>query len=65
MYCRLVGKLNCPTITSLDISYSISVVSQFLEAPRVLHWELVTRIIRYLKRALGLGYCIDHTNILG
>jgi hypothetical protein len=38
-----------------QISYAVSVVSQFLEAPRVSHWEVVTRIIRYLKRALGLG----------
>ena len=36
-YCRLVGKLNHLTITKLDISYAVSVVSQFLEAPRVSH----------------------------
>jgi hypothetical protein len=54
-YHHLVGKLNCLTITRPDILYAISVVSQFLEAPRISHWEAVTRIIQYLKRQLGLG----------
>jgi hypothetical protein len=54
-YRHLVGKLNYLTITRPDISYAVSVVSQFLEAPRVSHWEAVTRIIRYLKRQPGLG----------
>jgi hypothetical protein len=49
-----VGKLNYLTITKPDISYTISVVSQFMEAPRVSHWKAITRIIRYLKRPLGL-----------
>jgi hypothetical protein len=54
-YCRLVGKLTYLTITRPDISYVVSVVSQFLEAPRVLHWEAVTCIVRYLKELLALG----------
>jgi hypothetical protein len=44
-YRRLVGKLTYLTITRPDISYAVSVVSQFLEAPRVSHWEAVTRIV--------------------
>jgi hypothetical protein len=47
--------LNYFTITWPDISYAVSVVSQFLEAPRVSHWEAVACIIRYLKRAPSLG----------
>jgi len=31
----IVGKLNYITITSLDISYALRVVSKFLEAPRL------------------------------
>jgi hypothetical protein len=45
----LVGKLNYLIITRPDISFVVSVISQFLEAPRVSHWEVVTCIIRYLK----------------
>jgi hypothetical protein len=50
-YHHLVGKLNYLTITRLDISYAVNVVSQFLEAPRVSYWEAITCIIQYLKRA--------------
>ena len=35
--------------------YAISVVSQFLEAPRISHWDSPIRIIRYLERAPDRG----------
>ena len=47
--------MNYLTITRPDISYAVSVVNQFLKAPRVSHWEAVTRIIQYIKRQPGLG----------
>jgi hypothetical protein len=53
-YRRLVGKLTYLTITRPNISYVMSVVSQFLEAPRVSHWEAITRIVRCLKRVSSL-----------
>lgn len=53
-YCRLVRKLNYLTIIQLDISYAVSVISQFLNAPLVSHWEAMIRIIRYLKKTLSL-----------
>jgi hypothetical protein len=31
------------------------VVSYFLEAPRLSHWDASIHIVRYLKRALGRG----------
>lgn len=62
-YCRLIGKLNYLTITRLDISYAISVVSLFLETPRVQHWDMVTCIVHYVKRAPGLGICISEMDI--
>ncbi|XP_022856432.1 uncharacterized protein LOC111377539 [Olea europaea var. sylvestris] len=40
-YRRLVGKLNYLTITRSDISYAVSIVSQFLNAPRVSHGKLI------------------------
>ncbi|XP_022862515.1 uncharacterized protein LOC111382708, partial [Olea europaea var. sylvestris] len=54
-YRRLVGKLNYLTITRPDISNAVSIISQFLDAPRVPHWETVICIIWYLKKAPGLG----------
>jgi hypothetical protein len=46
--------LNYLTITGPSISYVVSIVSQFLEVSRVPHWDVVTCIICYMKRALGL-----------
>lgn len=54
-YRRLVGKLNYLTITRPDISFAVSVVSQFMGAPRIPHWQAVLQIIRYLKGAPGQG----------
>ena len=54
-YRRLVGKLNYLTLTRPDISYAMSVVSQFLESPRTQHWTIVLRILRYLKGSPGQG----------
>lgn len=54
-YHRLVGKLNYLTVTRLDISFIVSIVSQFLKSPCEAHWEVVMRILHYLKVAPGKG----------
>jgi len=54
-YRRLVGKLNYLTITRPDITFAVSVVSQFLSAPRTGHMDAVLRILRYLKKTPGKG----------
>uniref|UniRef100_A0A5B6ZV70 Integrase catalytic domain-containing protein n=1 Tax=Davidia involucrata TaxID=16924 RepID=A0A5B6ZV70_DAVIN len=55
MYRRLVGKLIYLTITRPDISYAVSIVSQFMTSPRVPHLDAVIRILKYLKNAPGRG----------
>ncbi|OWM65682.1 hypothetical protein CDL15_Pgr017179 [Punica granatum] len=40
-YRRLVGKLNYLTVTRPDISFAVSVVSQFLDSPTETHWNAV------------------------
>ena len=52
-YRRLVGKLNYLTITRPDISFPVSVVSQFLQSPCNSHWDAVIRILRYIKGTPG------------
>nr|XP_009802348.1 PREDICTED: uncharacterized protein LOC104247899 [Nicotiana sylvestris] len=42
----LVGKLNYLTVTRPDISYPVSVVSQFMNSPYDNHWDAVVWIIR-------------------
>ena len=54
-YQRLVGKLIYLSHTHPDISYAVSVVSQFMHCPRKNHMDAVVRIIRYLKSAPGKG----------
>lgn len=49
MYRRLVGKLNYLTMIHLDISFPISVVSQFLNYPCDNHWDVVICIMKYIK----------------
>jgi hypothetical protein len=47
-YRRLVGKLIYLTITRPDISYAVSIVSQFMTNPRVPHMNAVIHILKYL-----------------
>ncbi|RVW20625.1 Retrovirus-related Pol polyprotein from transposon TNT 1-94 [Vitis vinifera] len=56
-YQRLVGKLIYLSRTRLDIGFSVSVVSQFMNNPTEKHMTAVIRILRYLKMTPGKGYC--------
>ena len=66
-YQRLVGKLNYLIITQPDISFSVSVVSQFLQSPYDSHWDVVIRIPRFIKGTPGQGVLYEnkgHTQIV-
>ena len=54
-YRHLVGKLNYLTIIRPDISFAVSVLSQFMKDPRLPQWEAIIRIVRYLKAHPGRG----------
>ncbi|KAM1091216.1 hypothetical protein ACFX2J_018527 [Malus domestica] len=67
-YQRLVGKLIYLTITRPNISYAVSIVSQFMHAPTSVHMQIVKRILRYLKASVGRGILMtknDSTAIMG
>ncbi|RVX09717.1 Retrovirus-related Pol polyprotein from transposon RE2 [Vitis vinifera] len=67
-YRRLVGKLNYLTITRLDISFPVSVVSQFLQSPCDSHWDAVICILRYIKSTPDQGVLYKnrgHTQVIG
>ena len=67
-YRRLVGELNYLTITRPDISFPMSVVSQFLQSPCDNHWDVVIRILQYIKGTPGQGMLYEdrgYTKIVG
>ena len=67
-YKRLIGKLNYLTVTRLDISFPVSVVSQFMTSSCRSHRAAVVRILRYIKLAPGKGLLFEdqgHEHIIG
>lgn len=55
LYRSVVGALQYVTLTRLEISYSVNNVCQFMHNPKVIHWQLVKWILRYLKGTLNNG----------
>ncbi len=56
-YRKAIGSLIYLMIsTRPDISYSVSVLSRFMQKPRELHWRFVKRLLRYIKTTKN--YCI-------
>ncbi|XP_050156187.1 uncharacterized mitochondrial protein AtMg00810-like [Malus sylvestris] len=67
-YQRLVGKLIYLTITRPDIAYAVSLISQFMHSPTLIHWEMVKILLRYLKGSVRRGILIKKngsTHIMG
>lgn len=58
-YRRLVGRLIYLCFTRPDLSYCVHVLSQFMQHPRVEHWEAVLRVARYLKGNPGQGILLQ------
>ena len=52
-YRRLVGKLIYLTVTRPDIAYAVSVLSQFMQAPRMVHLDGAYHVLASIKRAPG------------
>jgi hypothetical protein len=48
-YQSLVGILQYLTITRLDITHAVNLVSQFMYSPREQHFQAVKIILRYVK----------------
>ena len=54
-YPRLVRRLNYLTITRLNISFPVSVVSHFLQSPCDSHWDVVIYILHFSKGTPNQG----------
>jgi hypothetical protein len=55
VYRHMVGSLNYLTTTRPDISYYVSVLSQFMEKPHEIHWNAAKEVLRYLNETLDYG----------
>ncbi|XP_019057331.1 PREDICTED: uncharacterized protein LOC104807063 isoform X1 [Tarenaya hassleriana] len=67
-YRRVVGKLIYLTITRPHLSFIVHQVSQWIHAPTTSHWQIVDRILKYLKGTPNKGLWMrnnNHTEIIG
>ena len=55
LYHQLVGSLNYFTTTRLDLSYYVSILSQFLAKPCETNWKVAKQVLRYLKGTANYG----------
>jgi hypothetical protein len=63
-YRSIVGALLYLTPRQLDIAFVVNKVYQFLDAPTGVHWEVVKRILWYLKGCTRLALTIVKNNSL-
>lgn len=64
-YRSAVGSLMyLATNTRPDISYSVGILSRFLERPTENHWNMAMRVLRYIRgtRHIGLNYRTDENS---
>lgn len=58
-YRRLVGRLIYLANTRPDITYSVHILSQFMQTPRMGQWEAALRVVRFLKGTAGQGILLS------
>ncbi|XP_060178005.1 uncharacterized mitochondrial protein AtMg00810-like [Lycium barbarum] len=61
-YQRLIGRLLYLTITRPDISFVVQVLSQFMQFPKMSHWDVALRLVRYIKKCPGQGLLINNNS---
>jgi hypothetical protein len=61
---RLIGRLIYLTITRPEITYSVHILSQFMQSPQQAHWDAAMRVLRYLKSSPGQGIVLPKENDL-
>lgn len=64
VYQRLIGRLLYLTHTRLDITFAVQHLSQFMQAPKKVHYEAVLRIVRYVRQYPGQGIFLSASSKL-
>ena len=63
-YRRIIGRLLYLTLTRPDISYAVQHLSQFLQHPTDLHYQVALHVLRYLKGTPNKGLFYPRLNSL-
>ncbi|XP_019416403.1 PREDICTED: uncharacterized protein LOC109327693 [Lupinus angustifolius] len=62
LYRRLVGRLIYLTISRPDLSYAIQQLSLYMESPHDTHYQVVIRVLHYIKSSPSLGLFFSSTS---
>ncbi|OIT38350.1 putative mitochondrial protein, partial [Nicotiana attenuata] len=54
-YRRVLDRLQYLSFNRPDISYAVNKLSQFMQSPSDLHWNVVKRVLRYLRGTIQFG----------
>ena len=55
VYRQLIGSLIYLVNTRLNICFAVNALSQYMVAPRQVHWTTTKHVLRYLKGTIGYG----------
>lgn len=64
LYRKLIGKLLYLTNTRPDITFAIQQLSQHVNSPTITHFNVVCRVLKYLKGTAGRGLFYPRDSIL-
>ena len=56
LYRQLRGSLNYLTTTRPNLSYFVSILSQFLAKPCETHWKVAKNVLIYIKGTANYGF---------
>ncbi|PKU77375.1 putative mitochondrial protein [Dendrobium catenatum] len=63
LFLQLVGSLQFLTCTRPDIAFAVNKLCQHMHNPLLLHFQLLKRVLRYLKGTLEHGLFLPKTNL--
>ena len=62
LYRSIVGGLRYLVHTRPDIAFVVGYISRFIEDPREDHWDIVKRLLRYVKGTVNHGIIFPKTD---